>query len=93
MRDTPSGGSGNIIVLCGERHRYGRLDVIEADAMVDTLNHRNNPLENVAAAENCEGSLGLVMNGGEVLKNMLNKQAARQCRTARLAVRNKCSEQ
>lgn len=62
---------GKTVALCGKRNPYGKLGVIEDDAMADILIYSKNPLEDVAIVEDYENNLKLIMKDGKVYKNTL----------------------
>jgi len=57
--------------LTGKRNPYGRLGVIEEDAMADVLIFSKNFMEDVSIIEDAENNLKLIMKDGKVFKNTL----------------------
>jgi len=66
-----TGNGGHILALSGKRNPYGKLGVIEEDAMADVLIYSKNPLEDVAIVEDFENNLKLIIKDGKVYKNTL----------------------
>ncbi len=68
-----TGNGGKTVALSGPRNPYGRLGVIEVDALADILIYRENPLEDVSVVEDFEKNLVLIMKDGKVHKNLLDQ--------------------
>ena len=66
-----TGNGGKIVALSGKRNPYGKLGVIEEDAMADVLIYSKNPLEDVAIVEDYDNNLKLIVKDGKVYKNTL----------------------
>ena len=66
-----TGNAGEIVALCGQRNPYGKLGVIEEDAMADVLIYSKNPLDDVDVVVDHENNLKLVVKDGKVFKNKL----------------------
>jgi imidazolonepropionase-like amidohydrolase len=68
-----TGNGGETVALCGKRNPYGRLGVIEENAMADILIYKKNPLEDVSVVEDYENNLVFVMKDGKIYKNTLGQ--------------------
>jgi imidazolonepropionase-like amidohydrolase len=66
-----TGNCGELVALCGQRNPYGKLGVIEEDAMADVLIYDKNPLKDVSICEDFENNLKLIVKDGKVFKNTL----------------------
>jgi len=66
-----TGNGGKIVGMSGKRNPYGKLGVIEEDAMADVLIYSKNPLEDVAIVEDYDNNLKLIVKDGKVYKNAL----------------------
>ncbi len=66
-----TGNGGKIVGLCGKRNPYGKVGVIEENAMADILIYSKNPLEDVSIVEDYENNLKLIIKDGKVFKNKL----------------------
>ena len=66
-----TGNGGKIVGMSGKRNPYGKLGVIEEDAMADVLIYSKNPLEDVAIVEDYDNNLKLIVKDGKVYKNEL----------------------
>lgn len=66
-----TGNGGKIVGLTGKRNPYGKLGVIEKDAMADLLIYSKNPLEDVSIVEDHENNLKVIIKDGTVYKNTL----------------------
>ena len=66
-----TGNGGKIVGMSGKRNPYGKLGVIEEDAMADVLIYSKNPLEDVAIVEDYDNNLKLIVKDGKVYKNTL----------------------
>lgn len=66
-----TGNGGKIVGLCGKRNPYGKVGVIEENAMADILIYSKNPLEDVSIVEDYENNLKLIIKDGKVFKNEL----------------------
>lgn len=66
-----TGNGGKTVALCGKRNPYGKVGVIEADAMADILIYNQNPLEDIKIVEDFENNLKLIIKDGKVYKNTL----------------------
>jgi len=66
-----TGNGGKIVGMCGQRNPYGKVGVIEEDAMADILIYNKNPLEDVAVTGNYKNNLKLIVKDGKVHKNTL----------------------
>jgi imidazolonepropionase-like amidohydrolase len=66
-----TGNPGATVALSGQRNPYGKVGVIEEDAMADLLIYNKNPLDDVAICEDYENNLKLVVKDGKVYKNTL----------------------
>jgi imidazolonepropionase-like amidohydrolase len=69
-----TGNGGETVALCGKRNPYGKLGVIEENAMADILIYTKNPLEDVSVVEDYENNLVFVMKDGKIYKNELSKR-------------------
>lgn len=66
-----TGNGGATVGLSGPRNPYGKVGVIEADAMADLVIYNQNPLEDITIIEDTDNNLKLIMKDGEVVKNDL----------------------
>lgn len=66
-----TGNGGKIVGMSGKRNPYGKLGVIEEDAMADVLIYSKNPLEDVAIVGDYDNNLKLIVKDGKVYKNSL----------------------
>ena len=66
-----TGNGGKIVGLSGKRNPYGKIGVIEKDAMADILIYSKNPLKDVTIVEDHENNLKLIIKDGKVYKNTL----------------------
>ena len=66
-----TGNGGELLALSGKRNPYGKLGVIEKDAMADLLIYSANPLEDVAVAADPATYLKLIIQGGKIHKNTI----------------------
>lgn len=66
-----TGNGGKIVGMTGQRNPYGKIGVIEEDAMADILIYTRNPLEDVSIVEDYENNLAFIMKDGKVYKNAL----------------------
>ena len=70
--------SGEFLQLSGPRSPYpGKLGVIEPGAWADILLVDGNPLEDLSVLTRPEASLVLIMKGGTIYKNGLDRDAGR----------------
>lgn len=67
-----TGNGGKTVALSGKRNPYGKVGVIEADAMADILIYNQNPLKDISIVEDFEKNLLLIMKDGVVHKNILD---------------------
>lgn len=66
--------SGELLALSGPRNPYpGKLGVIEEGAHADLLLINGNPLEDISILTKYNESLVLIMKGGEIYKNLLQR--------------------
>lgn len=66
-----TGNGGKTVAMCGKRNPYGKLGVIEPEAMADILIYSKNPLEDIKVVENFEETLKLVIKDGDIVNNEL----------------------
>jgi imidazolonepropionase-like amidohydrolase len=66
-----TGNGGKTVALCGKRNPYGKVGVIEENAMADILIYNQNPLKDISIIEDYENNLKLIIKDGKVFKNTL----------------------
>lgn len=66
-----TGNGGETVALSGRRNPYGKVGVIEKDAMADILIYNANPLKDISIIEDFDSNLKLIMKDGKVYKNTL----------------------
>ncbi len=63
--------NGELLALSGPRNGYGRLGVLEPDALADLLVVDGNPLEDIRLLEDPERNLRLIVKDGRIVKQTL----------------------
>lgn len=70
LRQATSLGA-ELVERCGKLNPYGKLGVIEPEAMADLLVVDGNPLEDISVMEQPEKNLAVIMKDGHFVKNTL----------------------
>ena len=68
LRQATSLGA-ELVERCGKLNPYGKLGVIEVDAMADILLVDGNPLEDITVMEEPEKNFAVIMKDGQFITN------------------------
>ena len=67
--------NGELLGLSGPRNPYpGKIGVVEKDALADLLVVDGDPIADIAVLETPETSLALIMKGGKIYKNTIERR-------------------